>query len=268
VIGGRLFLYALPNDSVYATPEHTVYATSPDGGRTWSDFAPVEGPETAGWLFWRPRSRDGRTWYVPGYWHAHGASALFRSSDGVRWTKVSTIHEGGANDETAVVFLPDGRLLATARIEVAPDAVLGHRDAHTVLATAEPPYRTWRRTESRVTRLDGPVLFRDGDTVFAVARYQPPPHGPLTRMASTLSRKRTSLYRVEPERLVWLSDLPSAGDTSYAGIAVRDDTLFVEWYTSRIDRDYPWILGMFLPTEIRMARIPMAALRALSAATP
>lgn len=263
-IGGRLFLYALPNDSVSATPERTVYATSSDGGQSWSDFAPVEGDDAQGWLFWRPRTRDGRAWYVSAYWHEHGASALFRSTDGVRWTKVSTIYEGDANDETAIVFLPDGRMLATARIEIHADSVLGNRDAHTLLAVAKPPFRIWERTESRVTRLDGPVLFLDGDTVFAVARYQPGPFGPLTRMASTLARRRTSLYRVEPERLVWLSDLPSAGDTSYAGVALRDDTLFVDWYTSRIDRDYPWILGMFLPTEIRMARIPMASLRALS----
>lgn len=267
-IGGRLFLYALPNNSIAATPEHTVYATSADAGRTWSGFLPVEGDDTPGWLFWRPRTRDGRTWYVSAYWHEHGASALFRSEDGVRWTKVSTIHEGGANDETAIVFLPDGRLLATARIEVEADGVLGHRDAHTVLAVAEVPFRVWQKSTSGVTRLDGPVLLLDGDTVFAVARYQPGPHGPLTRMASTLARKRTSLYRVEPDRLVWLSDLPSAGDTSYAGAVVRDDALFVEWYTSAVGRDYPWILGMFLPTEIRMARIPMDALRALSAATP
>ena len=38
----------------------------------------------------------------------------------------------------------------------------------------------------------------------------------------------------------------------------------MSYYTSRTDRDYPWILGMFLPTEIRMARIPLDALRALS----
>jgi hypothetical protein len=42
----------------------------------------------------------------------------------------------------------------------------------------------------------------------------------------------------------------------------------LDWYTSRIDRDYPWIVGMFLATDVRMGRIPVASLRALSAATP
>jgi hypothetical protein len=57
-IGGRLFLYALPNPNTYATPDGTVLATSDDGVH-WSDFEPVGPP---GWLFWRPKTPDaGRT---------------------------------------------------------------------------------------------------------------------------------------------------------------------------------------------------------------
>jgi hypothetical protein len=119
-----------------------------------------------------------------------------------------------------------------------------------------------------VTRLDGPYLFRLGDTVYAVARYQPGRRGFLTRLGGALSRKRTSIFRVEPDRLVRLSDLPSAGDTSYAGVVVRDDALWIDYYSSRIDRDFPWLLGMFLATDVRMARIPVESLERLSAAIP
>jgi len=261
VIGGRLFLYALPNSGITATPTHTVLATS-DDGRRWSDFEPV-GP--AGWLFWRPKSRDGVCWYVSAYWHEHGASRLFCSTDGRDWREVSRIHDGDGNDETAVEFLADGRLLATARLEVTPDAVRGNRNACTLIAVADPPYVAWEIHRSDVTRLDGPVLFRDDDgTLYAVARRQVGRRGPLTRLGGLLSRKRTAVYRVEPERLVHLSDLPSSGDTSYAGVVCRGDALFVDYYTSRIDRDWPWLLAMFLPTGIRMARIDLEALRARS----
>jgi hypothetical protein len=265
VIAGRLFLYALPNDSVYATPEHTVYATSRDGGRTWSDFQPLANP---GWLFWRPKTRDGRVWYVSAYWHDHGASILLRSSDGVNWSEVAQLYEGEANDETAIEFLPDGRMLASARLEVTADSFLGHPDASTMLMTAPPPYTQWTRTRSRVTRLDGPILFRHAGQIFAVARFQPNQSGPFSHPASVLARKRTSLFRLEPDRIVWLSDLPSAGDTAYAGVVLHEGALWVEWYTSRVDRDWPWLLGMFLPSEIRMGRIPLDALTALSDATP
>jgi hypothetical protein len=265
VIGGRLHLFALPNSGKMATPEGTLLATSADGV-AWTPLEPV-GPD--GWLFWRPKSNDGgRTWYVPAYWKDHGRSILLRSTDGTHWEQVSVIQEGNGNDETDIVFLPDGRLLATTRLEVTPDTVLGNYDGRTGLHVAAPPYTEWTTHESRLTRLDGPNLFTVDGQVFAVARYQPDPNGFLTRMGGILSRKRTALYRVEPERLVRLSDLPSSADTSYAGVVVRDGFLWVDWYTSRVDRDWPWLFGMPLRTDIKIGRIPLDALRELSAATP
>jgi hypothetical protein len=263
-IDGRLLLYALPNQGRMATPIGTLLAES-DDGRTWSAFEPV-GPD--GWLLWRPKTRDGRTWYVPAYWKHHGRSILLRSQDGRRWEQVSVIHEGDGNDETAIAFLPDGRMIATARLEVTPDTLLGNDEAGTLLAVAAPPYVTWQKQRTKLTRLDGPVLFPYAGQLFAVARWQPPPHGGIWKLGGMWSRKRTALYRVEPERLVHLSDLPSAGDTSYAGVVLRDATLHVEYYTSRIDRDYPWFLAMFLPTDLRMARIPLDALLEVSQAHP
>lgn len=261
IIGGRLFLYALPNEGLTATPTHTVLATS-DDARSFSPFEPVGPP---GWLFWRPKTPDGgAAWYVPAYWHEHGASILLRSTDGVAWQQVSRIHDGDGNDETAIEFLPDGRLLATARLEVTPDRIRGNADACTLLAVAEPPFDSWQTTRSRVTRLDGPVLFSHQGSVYAVARNQVGRRGPFTRLGGLLSRKRTALFRVEPDRLEHLADLPSSGDTSYAGVVLRDGHAFIDYYTSRIDRDWPWLLAMFLPSEIRMARISLDELVRLS----
>ena len=262
-------------------------ATS-DDGEHWSEFAPV-GP--AGWLIWRlkrapaPGPEGGELWYASAYWKDHGESILLRSRDGLRWERVSTIHHGEANDETEIEFLPgaDGqpssRLLATARLEVTPDALTGNAEASTLLAFSDPPYSEWndtRKLRTQVTRLDGPVLFSHGGLVFAVARAQPGARGALTRLGSAFARKRTALWWIDPgreapggrsgePRLVWLSDLPSAGDTSYAGAVLRDGTLFTDYYTSRIDRDYPWLLGMLLATDICMARVELAALHSLAA---
>ena len=83
-------------------------------------------------------------------------------------------------------------------------------------------------------------------------------------MGSVLSRKRTALFRVDDDRLTWLSDLPSAGDTSCAGTVIRGDFLYVSYYTSDIRRDVPWLLGMVLPSDIRIARIPLAALEGIA----
>ena len=259
-IGDRLFLYALPNEGVFATPEQSVVSTSQDG-MSWTDFEPVGPP---GWLFWRPKSADGKTWYVPAYWWEHGKSVLLRSLDGFNWEQVSTIYDGEGNDETAIEFLPDGRLLATARLEVTPDTLSGNKDASTLLAVADPPFERWSYRKSRVTRLDGPVLFSHAGRVFAVARHQDGKRVPLMRLGGVWSRKRTALYEVTEEGLTHLSDLPSAGDTSYAGVVLRDGFAYIDYYTSAIQRDYPWFLGMFLPTDIRMARISLDSLVALA----
>ncbi len=252
-IGGRLFLYALPNRGRAARPYTTVYSVS-DDGVSWPPFAPIEQP---GWLFWRPKTRDGVTWYVPAYWHEHGRSRLFSSGDGIHWSVVSEIHEGDANDETDFEFLPDGSMLVSARLEGRPDSPLGSPDAGTLLAVSPPPYHSWTKTRSSVTRLDGPALFSYRGTLLAVARFQPGSRGPLTQLGSVLSRKRTALFLVTQDRLVHLTDFPSAGDTSYAGVVVRDGVLYASYYTSDVTRDYAWLLGMFLPSEIRMARLDL-----------
>jgi len=265
LIAGKLFLYALPNRGFYALPYGTLYSTT-ETGEQWSAFQPVvlEGTEPEGWLFWRPKTQDQATWYVPAYWNRHGRSILLRSTDGVRWSFVSEIWRGEGNDETDFEWLPDGRMLVTARLEVTPDRMLGNRDASTLLATAAPPYQDWSYQKSRVTRLDGPALFAYQGRVYAVARYQAGPRGVFTQLGGTFSRKRTSLFLVEPERLVRLSDLPSAGDTSYAGVVLKDGALWASYYTSEIQRDYPWILGMILPTQIRMAHVPLERLAGLA----
>lgn len=259
-IGDRLWLYALPNRGFKATPYGTVYSTSADG-RQWTTFQPIAQP---GWLFWRPKTQDGSRWYVPAYWSEHGESRLFTSTDGANWELVSRIHAGDANDETDIEFLADGRMLATARLEGRADSPFGQRDACTLLAVAEPPFQTWQSARSTVTRLDGPALFSHQGRVFAVARYQPGRRGALTQLGSSMSRKRTALYLVEPTRLIYLSDLPSAGDTSYAGVVLKDGDLWVSYYSSDIRYDYPWVVGMLAPSDIRMARVSLASLLRLA----
>jgi hypothetical protein len=260
VIQDRLFLYALKNTEFTAEPYTTVYSVS-DDGLEWSAFQEVE-PQ--GWLFWRPKSADGQTWYVPAYWYEHGESILLRSTDGVNWEKVAQIYAGDRNDETAIEFLPDGRMIATARLEVS-DNLFGHPEGSTLIAVAEPPYENWTVTaRSKLTRLDGPNLFSYNDRVYAVGRYQPVVRGPFEWQGSIFTRKRTALFLVREDGLVYISDLPSAGDTSYAGAVVRDDSLYTCYYTNDVRRDFTWILGMVRPSDIPLAWVDLPSLEALT----
>jgi hypothetical protein len=266
VIGGRLFLYVLKDVEFTAEPYTTAYTSTADG-ETWDDLKQVEGQD--GWLFWIPRTRDGMTWYAAAYWHEHGKAALMRTTDGVNWTLVSLIHPGipGSNDrcdETDFEFLPDGRMIATSRIEVS-DSYLGDARAHTEINVSSPPYGQWTVLgDDYSTRLDGPALFDCNGLTFAVGRRNPEKPGFFTNFGSILAKKRTALYVVTEKGLVYLSDLPSAGDTSYEGVILKDGYAWISYYTSDANRDYPWILGMVSASDIRMAKVPLDKLEALA----
>jgi hypothetical protein len=257
-IGGRLFLYALKNVAINPEPYTTVFSCSTDGV-SWGAFQAIE---PGGWLFWRPKSRDGKRWYVPAYWWEHGRSALLRSEDGIHWIKVSQIYDGGRNDETDIEFLPDGRMIATARLEYS-ESPFGHPDGSTLIAVSDTSYASWQPSvESKLTRLDGPNLFAWHGKVYAVGRYQPEVGGPFSWQGSAFARKRTALFAVDEGGLRRLTDLPSSGDTSYAGIVVKDDSLYTCYYTSDIRKDPIWIIGMLEPSAIRMARLSMPQVEA------
>lgn len=254
-IGDQLFLFALPNRSFLAEPYTTVYTSSPDG-LAWAPPREVDQP---GWLFWRPKTLDGVTWYVTAYWREHGRSRLLRSTDGISWAPISQIYEGERNDETDFEFLPDGRIIATARLE-GTGSEWGDARAGTLIAIAAPPYERWSYYKSSVTRLDGPCLFLYNGRIYAIGRYQTTRAPRFVEQGGLYSKKRTSIFLVAESGLQLLTDLPSTGDTSYAGVARRGDELYVSYYTSPLDRDYTWIMGMLRPSQIRMARIDLRAL--------
>jgi hypothetical protein len=266
IIGERLFLYALKNTNFIAEPYISVYAYTEDG-TGWTPFETV--PELDGWLFWRPKTQDGEIFYNAAYWYEHGESILLQSTDGIRWERISTIYQGGRNDETAIEFLPDDRLIATSRLEYGETtgAIFGDTRGATMIAVAEPPYAAWTvRTQSKVTRLDGPYLFTYNGRTYAVGRYQPDlgKSGPLTAQGSSLARKRTAVFEVREHGLAYLTDLPSAGDTSYVGLIVVDDVAYATYYTSPVNHDYPWVIGMLSPSAVVMAKIDLRSMETLA----
>jgi hypothetical protein len=81
-------------------------------------------------------------------------------------------------------------------------------------------------------------------------------------MGSAFSQKRTAVFLVKEniEGLTHLTDLPSCGDTSYAGVAITGGKVFISYYTNDTGRDHPWVLGMLLPTHIQIAEIEIETL--------
>lgn len=258
-IGNRLILFVLKSVEFTAEPYTTAYVVSEDCKR-WS---PLHEIAHEGWLFWRPKTFDGKIWYVPAYWHEHGKSMLFSSTDGINWQPISLIYEGDRCDETAIEFFLDGTMISTQRLEYS-DSWLGDSRACTGIRIAKPPYTQWTGIKDYGTRLDGPALFAYKGKVYALGRRNPYTPGLLNKYGSILAKKRTSLWLVTPQRLIWLSDVPSAGDTSYAGSVIRDNTLYFSYYTSDIQHDYPWIVGMIKECPIMMGTLDLNLLEQLA----
>lgn len=251
VIYNQLFLYALKNFAYDPEPSQTVYATSKEGYE-WSEFKEIE---PKGYLFWKPKTLDSLTWYTTAYWHEHGKSILIKSDDGVNWEIVSTIYKGETNDETALEILSDGKIFVTARLEADPLWHSGSKNASTLIAYSYPPYTDWIKTKSYLTRLDGPALINIDNKVYAAARFDPEGRDNWFGMSSVFGRKRTAIYLVTDTSLTLLTELPSCGDTSYPGIVENDGYLYISYYTNDESKDYPWLLGMYSDTYIKIAKV-------------
>ena len=251
VINNTLFLYALKNFAYDPEPSQTFYATSKDG-YYWSNFKEIE---PRGFLFWKPKALDSITWYNTAYWNEHGKSILLKSNNGINWEIVSTIYEGETNDETALEFLSDGKIIITARLEADPAWHSGSINASTLIAYSYPPYTKWVKTKSYLARLDGPALVNVNNKIFAVGRFDPEGRNNWFGMSSVFGRKRTAIYLVDEDNLTLLTELPSCGDTSYPGIIEKNGFLYISYYTNDISKDYPWLMGMYSHTYIKIAKV-------------
>lgn len=254
-IKDRLFLYALLNKKFEPAPYRTVAAHSTDGIQ-WSPLIDV--PPT-GWLLRRPLTADHKTWFAPAHHIMNSAAALLASTDGISWNIHGAIHTGEQADETAIQLIEGGRMLAVTRLE-AGGGIFGHPNAGTLISYADAPYKVWTHlAQSAITRLDGPLLFSHHGKVFAAGRRQVHVGGPFHWQGSAIGKYRCALFRVHTDNrgLVHLTDLPSSGDTSYPGVVILNDQLFISFYTNTTNADLPWLLGMLAPTNIQIARFDL-----------
>jgi len=191
---------------------------------------------------------------------------LWTSVDGRRWAPADplhpSVHDGGA--EAEFIQLPDGRVTAVVRKE-GPDGGWGSD-----LATAPHFDPTTWITRHDPRKFDSPFLFLDDGVPHLIARRQVAfggrydlglrflPGGLRTKvnqLAYWLTPKRTALYRIDPDALTatWLADLPSAGDTAFAGAVPTVDGggHLVFNYSSPVHRGWwPWFVGQLRPTHI------------------
>lgn len=265
IIHDQLVVYALLNKQFDPEPYKTIVTESKNG----VDWEPFKDVSPDGWLLGRPITSDGITWFAPSHRIDLGTAALFSSTNAVNWTIHSTIFDGKDEraDETALQFLKNGCMLAVTRLEAGSN-VFGSEHATTLISIAKPPFRAWSQSgKSDVTRLDGPILFGVNEQIYAVGRRQPRVASPFHKQGSAFGQKRTALFHVLTSTgdfageagLIHLMDFPSSGDTSYAGVVITSEKVFISYYTNDPQKDYPWLLGMLFPSRIQISAIELAS---------
>ena len=265
VFGDRLFLYFVElGDDPLAFRPISIRWTRRDRSGRWSES---ERMFEEGHVVWRVLEHDGRAW-MSVYHGARlyddlgeaGAVRLLVSDDGQEWVSISgaasPIDFPGAS-ECAFQFDSEGNLVALVRVE-----------SYGAMVCTAPADRLtrWDCTPTR-HRHDSPLLLREGDAFWAVARrslggafatgqeWLPGRAGlgwSMLRYSAT--RKRTALYWILPEerRSVPVLDLPSRGDTAFASnVALGGGRHWIVNYTSPLDgRDWPWIGGQLLGSVV------------------
>jgi hypothetical protein len=181
-------------------------------GRTWSEKYAIGDPDY--WL-WRVTWHNGVAYGI-GYGCGNDRSVrLYKSPDGKKFeTLVERLFDQGYPNETSIVFDGDEAYCLLRR-----DGGEGNRSG--LLGVSRPPYTTWEWKDLGV-QIGGPQMVRlaDGRLLAAVRLYD--------------KKVRTSLCWIDPQAgtLSEFIELPSGGDTSYAGMALDEDQLWVSYYSS------------------------------------
>lgn len=266
VVGDKLHLKALTRLPIVSTRDAgvdtiTVHAESADG-KTWSKLTPM-GPVRQS--FWRIKRAPDGTYFNAAYEDSDAAVTLFSSKDGVAWTKGASVWtvEADAPLETEIEFMPKGKMLMLVRMDGQHDkpeyldpAAPGAR-MRTKVCWSSPPFdKVDCPQELTTARLDGPVSFQWKGRLFVLARKH------LSGM-----HKRTALFELTgdfdggPLTLKEHGELPSAGDTAYSGIAPIDgDRFLTTWYSSDVEDDANWLIGMAGKTDIWQATLDLSKL--------
>ena len=183
--------------------------------------------------------------------------------DGVTFSAGATVYDISAQTplETELTFMPSGKLLALVRTDGDDTEIIGTEDVRTVVCWADPPYDSFSCPQTLDgVRLDGPLTFWWNGRLMVIARKHLGADG----------RKRTALYELGgtleggPLTIKEWGELPSAGDTSYAGVAPLGDgsgRVLASWYSGDIAQDETWVLGMYDATDIWQAVIDPSKLK-------
>jgi hypothetical protein len=256
IVNGQLVMKAITRIAFNSTRDTDVLSVSVDtissDGVSWSPYTALA---PTAWSFWRVRE-DAGIYYSAAYQDGDLSVKLFSSQDGRTWSPGAIMYDVAADTplETELVFDGNGGLRALVRMDGTDAELLGNEGRlRTKLCTSQRPYTSFECSrELTGVRLDGPVAFGHNGHTYVVARKH---------LAGVSNKKRTALYELVGDGIVEHGEFPSAGDTSYAGVAaIGGDRYLITYYSSNVLEDGPWARAIFGPTDIWQATIDVGAL--------
>jgi hypothetical protein len=197
---------------------HSMVWFSGDKGKTWDAGRRIGDP---GFWLWRTQWHLGSA-YSMGYETNRDRTKrtlrLYKSSDGATFeTLVEKVNVPNGVGEDRILFMKDGSALCLLRNE--------NGTKNGLLGRAYPPFTDWTWRELGL-RIGGPNMIElpDGRIIAAVRLYAP--------------KTRTSLAWVDlaAGTITECLELPSGGDTSYAGLVLQDGLLWVSYYSSHEEK--------------------------------
>ncbi len=178
-----------------------------------------------GWL-WRVNWHQGTGYGVLYQNHGESSNAnLLKTSDGLQYQLVTDLGIEGKPNEATIKVLPDNQMVMIIRREGG--------NTHGMLGRSQPPYREWQWQDMGM-RLGGPdfVLLPHGQLLLGSRVYGE-------------SGARTGLYLGQLQgqghgpssvQFKQIAVFPSAGDTSYPGMVLRGDTVYISYYSSHQEK--------------------------------
>jgi len=146
-----------------------------------------------------------------------GDTRLYKSNDGIEFTPwMPVFNDQGYVNESSLVFHQGSCFCLLRRDPVWSDEFLGLLGHSLPL----PPFKQWT-WQTLDKRIGGPVLFVYQSRLMAVVRLY---EGNIRTALIEINQDTGAIH----ERLT----LPSQGDTSYAGIVLKGDHLWVSYYSS------------------------------------
>lgn len=155
---------------------------------------------------------------------------IFSGKDGVTYDgSVTFLDVPGHPNETTIRFLKDGRMMLMVRREG------GSQNGWIGVSTSNKPlYKKFAWNETGM-RFGGPnfIELPNGELWAVTRSYKPKAH--------------TVLAKMDEKSITPVLDLPSGGDTSYAGMVWHEDLLWISYYSSHEGKSSIYLAKVKLP---------------------